>query len=87
MQKILVYGNRNTDKTNWNITSTSQRAEGFLKLFAVLNNFGVYTACPPEGREKKLFDLALTGNATAAEQLLKLRQNAEYEEWEIEEVN
>lgn len=83
--EILVYSNRKTDPIYWDISTPEQRATAFLDLFRILRDeWDVYAQINRSSlREQALFEQAGQGDGRAAERLLTLRKNDEYESWHI----
>jgi len=86
----LVYENRKQDPIRWDISTPELRAKGFLELFEFLKRtWKVYT-CGFWGTsdrekivQKDLYQQACAGDAKAAEKLLTMRIDYEYENWYI----
>lgn len=89
----LIYGHRKQPDMKWDISTPELRAAAFLDLFKTLKkDWQVYT-CGYWGKTKgeqetqnTLYRLAEKGDARAAETLLTMRINYEYEEWRIVDV-
>ena len=82
MSDLLIYGNRKQEDIIWDISTPEKRAAGFLALFRFLNEeWDVYQPDDLNATEEKLFNKAVDGDANAAERLLTIRKNYEYEEW------
>jgi uncharacterized membrane protein len=92
--KVLVYENRKQPALIWDASTSEKEAAAFLTLFAMLaHEWVVYDdltdssrLTPSEQAQRVLFDRALTGDANAAKQLLRLRKDYEYEGWSFGEV-
>lgn len=86
----LIYGHRKQPDMKWDISTPELRSAAFLALFNTLKkDWKVYT-CDYWGKTKgeqetqhTLYSLAEKGDARAAEVLLTMRINYEYEEWRI----
>ena len=94
METVLIYSNRKVDARVWNISTPEKRKKAFLSLFSILSDeWDAYADLElfPEDQpveQVNLYDLAKLGDATAAELLLKMRKDRdyEYEYWSISEV-
>lgn len=86
----LVYGNRKEPETKWDISTSELRAKAFLELFNHLKTVWKVFTCGYWGKtkdeqetQKALYNLACGGDAVAAEKLLTMRIDYEYEEWQL----
>jgi len=86
----LVYGNRKQPDMKWDISTPELRAKAFLELFKYLKKEWVVYTCDYWGatkaeiaQQKELYRLASDGDAEAAERLLRMRIDYEYENWRI----
>lgn len=94
METVLIYSNRKTDAHVWNISTPEKRKKAFLSLFTLLSDeWDAYSDFElfredQEVEQINLYDMALLGDAVAAEKLLTLRRDKsyEYEYWSISEV-
>jgi hypothetical protein len=87
MSDLLIYGNRKQEDIIWDISTPEKRAAGFLALFRFLNEeWDVYQSDDLNAAQEKLFNKAVKGDAVAAECLLTMRKNCEYEEWDFGEL-
>jgi hypothetical protein len=87
MSDLLIYGNRRQEDIIWDISTPEKRAAGFLALFRFLNEeWDVYQPDDLNAVQEKLFNKAVEGDAVAAEHLLIIRKNYEYEEWHFGEL-
>ena len=94
METVLIYSNRKSDARVWNISTPEKRKKAFLSLFNILEDewdaYADLELFPKDQpiEQVNLYDLAKLGDATAAELLLKMRrdQNYEYEYWSVSEV-
>lgn len=92
MKKVLLYENRKSDPMVWDVSTDEGKERAFRELFQHLRDvwdvYGDWSRGNKQDaeRQKSLFDLAQTGDATATERLLRLRNNFEYETWRILEV-
>jgi hypothetical protein len=84
---VLVYGNRKQEDMQFPFSTQKEKEVAFLKLFKFLKvTWKVYEASPLTTKQKRLYELALTGDGKAAIILLTLRKQYDYEQWHIEEV-
>jgi hypothetical protein len=86
----LVYGHRKQDDIKWDISTPELRAKAFLELFNELKTTWQVFECDywganknEETLQKGLYALACKGDAEAAERLLRMRIDYEYENWRI----
>jgi hypothetical protein len=86
----LIYGHRKQDDLKWDISTPELRAKAFLELFEELKTSWRVFECgywgankAEETLQKGLYDLACKGDAEAAERLLRMRIDYEYENWRI----
>ncbi len=86
----LIYGHRKQDDLKWDISTPELRAKAFLELFKELKSVWKVFECgywgankAEEAKQKALYKLAVGGDAAAAEELLTMRIDYEYEEWRI----
>ena len=94
METVLIYSNRKSDAHVWNISTPEKRKRAFLSLFTILEDeWDAYSDFELFREDQiteqvNLYDLAKLGDATAAEKLLTLRKNKdyEYEYWSISKV-
>jgi hypothetical protein len=89
----LIYGNRKIDDVKWDITAPEARSKAFLELFRMLKGqWSVYASAywgetkEEQKLQKELYRKASKGDAAAAEQLLTMRIEYEYENWRIVET-
>jgi hypothetical protein len=92
----LVYGNRKQPDMKWDISTPELRAKAFLELFNYLKKEWVVYSCDYWGKtkleqenQKALYKLASGDSpraAQAAEELLTMRIDYEYENWRIVDV-
>jgi len=94
METVLIYSNRKSDARVWNISTPEKRKKAFLSLFSILedewdaySDFELFPDDQPTD-QRNLYDLAKLGDAEAAEKLLTIRKdrNYEYEYWSISKV-
>jgi hypothetical protein len=93
MLKTLIYGNRKQPDMKWDISTPELRAEAFLELFKFLKMTWKVYQCGYWGKteaektkQHRLYGLANAGDGKAAEKLLKMRIDYEYENWHIVSV-
>lgn len=86
----LIYGHRKQDDLKWDISTPELRATAFLELFKELKESWEVYSCDYWGankaeiaQQKELYRLAVSGDADAAERLLTMRIDYEYENWRI----
>jgi len=86
----LIYGHRKQDDMKWDISTPELRATAFLELFKELKTAWRVFECDYWGKtkveqaiQKALYESASAGDAAAAEELLTLRIDYEYENWRI----
>ena len=83
--KILVYGNRKEPNRYYDISTPEKEAAAFLRLFYYLDEeWHVYCELTPE--QKPLYKKAKGGDSKAAKGLILSRQDYEYEEVHVEDV-
>ncbi len=92
MEKVLIYQNRKSPAYVWNVSTPEKRAKAFLSLFNLLDTeWDCYVDLDINPTvevkyEAELFRAAKAGNAKAAEELMSIRLDIEYEYWSISEV-
>ena len=93
MLKTLIYGNRKQPDVKWDISTPYLREKAFLELFKYLKTQWKVYQCGYWGEDKaeqnkqhRLYGLANGGDGKAAERLLKMRIEYEYENWRIVSV-
>jgi len=94
METVLIYSNRKVDARVWNISTPEKRKKAFLSLFRLLSSewdaYADFELFPEDQPVEQMnpYDLAKLGDAAAAEELLTIRRdrNYEYEYWSISEV-
>ena len=93
MLKTLIDGNRKQPDMKWDISTPELREAAFLELFKLLKATWKVYQCGYWGKTKaekakqhKLYGLANAGDGKAAEKLLTMRINYEYENWHIASV-
>jgi len=86
----LIYGHRKQDDLKWDISTPELRAKAFLELFKEIKNTWKAFECgywgetkSEQNRQKTLYRLASDGDAEAAELLLTMRIDYDYEQWRI----
>lgn len=86
----LIYGNRKQDDMKWDISTPELRAKAFLELFNFLKQtWKVYTcgywgeSVEEQNEQRDLYQRAMNGDAAAAEKLLTMRIDYEYENWYV----
>jgi hypothetical protein len=89
----LIYGHRKQPDMKWDISTPELRAKAFSELFQTLKkDWQVYSADywgktnSEQEIQKRLYGMAEKGVAGAAETLLTMRINYEYEQWRIVEA-
>jgi len=76
--RILVYGNRKSDDTYYDISTPAKEDASYLALFKILDEeWEVYQDL--ETGQEALLLRARTGDANAAKRLMKARTDYEYE--------
>lgn len=94
METVLIYSNRKADARVWNISTPEKRKKAFLSLFSILSeewdayaDLDLFREDQPV-EQVNLYDLARLGDADAAEKLLTMRKDRdyEYEYWSISEM-
>jgi len=94
METVLIYSNRKADARVWNISTPEKRKKAFMSLFSILSDewdayadLELFPGDQPV-EQVNLYDLARLGDADAAEKLLTLRRDRdyEYEYWSISEM-
>lgn len=87
---MLIYGNRKEPDMKFEVSTPELRAKAFLELFKHLDGAWKVYSDWEEGvvgdLHKDLYKKAKGGDVNAAELLLTLRKDYEYEKWQIEEV-
>jgi len=94
METVLIYSNRKSDARVWNISTPEKRKKAFLSLFTLLEDeWDAYSDFElfrddQSTEQLNLYDLARLGDAEAAEKLLTIRRDRdyEYEYWSISKV-
>ncbi len=94
METVLIYSNRKADARVWNVSTPEKRKKAFLSLFTILEDeWDAYSDLQMFPNDQpieqvNLYDLAKLGDADAAEKLLTMRKNRdyEYEYWSISEM-
>lgn len=86
----LIYGHRKQDDLKWDISTPALRAAAFLELFKELKQSWDVYSCgywgankAEEAKQKALYKQAMGGDAAAAEELLTMRIDYDYEQWRI----
>ena len=85
METVLIYSNRKADARVWNVSTPEKRKKAFLSLFTILSDeWDAYADLElfPEDQpveQVNLYYLAKLGDAGAAEQLLTMRRDRDYE--------
>ena len=82
MDRVILYENRKSDPLVLDVSTPEKRTAAFLCLFRVLDEeWQVYSEL--NKREQTLYDKARGGDGSAAERLLSLRKDNEYEMWQF----
>lgn len=82
-EKILLYENRKCDPVAFDASTPELEAAAYLKLFKLLDeDWQVYECGDLKADHKKWYQKAKTGDAVAAEKLLRARRDYEYETWQ-----
>ena len=94
METVLIYSNRKSEARVWNVSTPEKRKKAFLSLFTILEDeWDAYSELELFPKDQpveqvNLYDMAKLGDADAAEKLLTLRRDKDYqyEYWSISEM-